>query len=387
MFLLTCGVLGALYYFTNIFKSDKDMFYKYISQIDMSNFFDKEFYNQYNEKRANGRYEKNGELSVLVTEDGEQVDFLKITYDSDTDNVAKISKTDAKISLLGKEVLKLAILNEQDLYGIIADDIVNRYVVLDNNDLKKFAKNVGVEDTSSIPNKIDFSKYDMTVLELTDKEKEELKGVTNKCMQAIDKQVPNERYSKISNAKIDVDGKSVEANGYRVSFTSEECINIAIDVLKIISDDEVIFNIVNSRLDDIEMISFDDYQEYVKDIINQLEYDIIYAEKEELEEEILTITVYEKDNEFVKLDIEIVDGDSKVNIFLEKMGSRTIIQVIETNEYTFFEEEYKTETILKIAKSSRINEAIWEISFETKENGEVESSVSVVITRIRRYEF
>lgn len=70
---LVLGVtaFAVVYFATDTFKSDKDMFYKYAKQIELKEFIDLEEYNNYMKRIESEGHGSEGEISIGITQ-GEQ---------------------------------------------------------------------------------------------------------------------------------------------------------------------------------------------------------------------------------------------------------------------------------------------------------------------------
>ena len=76
---LGCTTFAILYFATDIFKSDKELFYKYASQINFKEFVDLESYNNYLKRIESQGHASEGALSVNITQ-GEEVINGAIKY-------------------------------------------------------------------------------------------------------------------------------------------------------------------------------------------------------------------------------------------------------------------------------------------------------------------
>ena len=155
--ILTLGCVGAfavLYFATDTFKSEQEMFYKYASQINLKEFIDLESYNAYSEKLKTSGHENEGEFSIELAYGGETINE-SVKYNGYSDPVNKTANYDISINKDNETLLAMNYLNNQDFYGILFKDVVNQYIVFENNNLKEFASKMGVQDTSQIPNKIE----------------------------------------------------------------------------------------------------------------------------------------------------------------------------------------------------------------------------------------
>jgi hypothetical protein len=179
LLVILCLTLVGVYFFTDTFKSNQELFYKYASKIDMASFFDTKFYDEYSKKLSENNYEKNGNISIKGIINGVEQEYVNIIYATENDKVNKLSNASLNINAMGQEMIAFNILRNEDLYGLTINNVLNKYIAMDNNNLKAFAEKMGMPDTSSIPDKIDIDNY-MSKLRITDEEKEVLKNVGTK---------------------------------------------------------------------------------------------------------------------------------------------------------------------------------------------------------------
>lgn len=76
---LGCITFAVLYFATDIFKSDKELFYKYASQMDLKEFIDSEGYNNYLKRTETEGHENEGKFNIKVSQ-GEQAVSESIKY-------------------------------------------------------------------------------------------------------------------------------------------------------------------------------------------------------------------------------------------------------------------------------------------------------------------
>jgi len=144
--ILTLGCVGTfavLFFATDIFKSEQKMFYKYISQIDLKEFIDLESYNTYSERLTTAGHANEGEFYIELVNDAETINE-SVKYDGYSDPVNKTENYDISINKDNDTLLAMNYLRNQDLYGLQFKDVINQYIVVENNNLKEFAAKMGV---------------------------------------------------------------------------------------------------------------------------------------------------------------------------------------------------------------------------------------------------
>lgn len=77
--LVGCTTFAVLYFATDIFRSDKDLFLKYASQIDFKEFINLEEYNNYSKRAKTEGHGNEGEFSIKFSQ-GDQVINEAIKY-------------------------------------------------------------------------------------------------------------------------------------------------------------------------------------------------------------------------------------------------------------------------------------------------------------------
>ena len=287
---LGCIAFAALYFATDVFKSDKELFYKNISQMDLSKLMDTAQSTKYQERLKTEKFKNEGSVSIGVNA-GEEMNISEsFTYTSQVDNANKLADSSVTISKEGNDLLTINYLRNEDLYGLQFKDIVSQYIVLENNNLKEFAQKLGIQDVTNVPDKIDLSEseYDYS----TTLNEEELKQVANKYINIIIEQIPKENYSKVE-------------DGYKLVIDLKTIQNVLIKVINEIKDDEQVFNLINSFIsaaDSSKKLDFGEYQEIFQEAIEELSQEI------EQNYNILEIVAYKQGKIYIRIATDVVDG-------------------------------------------------------------------------------
>ena len=180
------------YFATDIFKSDKELFFKYISQIgdQEKGFINKEL-NQYFEKRKSVAYNNQGEFSINISDEGNEdkyknVNNFKIEFSGQVDgaNLKVAQNIILNYSDSVSEQLKFKKVGSK--YGIQTNDVSSKYITVDINNLNKLSQsNMTIEDYSKTMKKLqDFTKVEVN--------KEELENTINKYKNIINDELHSE---------------------------------------------------------------------------------------------------------------------------------------------------------------------------------------------------
>ena len=315
LILLTGGVLAYTYFFTDIFKSSKEIFLKYISKNEeIIDILKDEDIKAYGEKQNNNPYTIKGSIKTNATfPDSSQTNLLNalqncnITFEGNIDKTNKYDYRTIRANYSDAQSLGIELVKNNDIYAIKINEVINRFIGVENNNLKELAKKMGASDEiiGNIPDKIDLDKY------------------------------------KSENA-INEDKLNQIAGNYSKTF---------IDNLK---DD--MFVKEDTEEGTAYIVSLDETQ--IANIISQTENEYINAYKDQINSFItkykfkIEIKVYVKNQELVKTDIVLIDENSieQVRATINKLdnGVTIEVQLLNTNQkYSITINKTKSENIIK----------------------------------------
>jgi len=339
--ILTLGCVGTfavLFFATDIFKSEQKMFYKYISQIDLKEFIDLESYNTYSERLTTAGHANEGEFYIELVNDAETINE-SVKYDGYSDPVNKTENYDISINKDNDTLLAMNYLRNQDLYGLQFKDVINQYIVVENNNLKEFAAKMGVEDTSQIPNKIEIPESNINY--------EELNTVLNTYLNIAMQEIPEDNYSKIKKQEISLGDEIIEADGYQVKLKVKDIQRIFIKVLENVKNDETIFNLLNVEGN----MAFEDYRAAIDELLVELSEEIPNEENVNA----VIINVYKQGKNTVKLslELEIEEAEVDVEVSIERTAKGILIR--SNNTQTNYDET-KTVNSITITKAANSEE-------------------------------
>ena len=235
IFILVLGItFSCLYFFTDLFRSNKELFFKYTAQIvQQENGFIGEGLKQNLDKKQNTPYEDNGNIDFDIKlpdleQNNDALNNFNISFSG------KINKPNAKneqnITLNYSNDVKFPFYyrKSNDMQGIQSEYIGSKYIVIrdgqelqgtDNVDLS-FVDTVASLQNLQIP-------YD------------QIQNLKTTYFDNIINQIENGKFSKIS-----------EENkvGYRLSLTGDELKNVLTQILETLKDDENTLDQLNALL-------------------------------------------------------------------------------------------------------------------------------------------
>ena len=308
--LLGCATFATLYFATDIFKSNKDMFYKYISQISVGDTLVANEYSKYQERLKNEDNTNKGNVSISVKGNNEEV--INEEFDFETKSKPGEDFASAKIDMKQNDEKKLTIdyLRNEDLYGLRFEDVIKQYIVLENNNLKEFAQKLGIENTDNMPNKLEIQ--DKVVM--GEEEQKAIEQILTKYMNIAIEQIPNENYSKLKKENITLDDKELSADGYQLTINGDLLKEILINVLNSMKEDEEVYNLL-SKLSETEF-KLENYKETIQSSI-----DAISQENSKID---ISLKVYKQGKKTIKLVgiIESEEESGKIELSVEKLQDK-----------------------------------------------------------------
>lgn len=245
--IIVAALMGILYYTTDLFKSPEQLFYKHLA--DDVNFLGKTTYADVMKelkKEAEASSENAGEITAKVTTTDTQTQEIatvlekgKITYDMKTVGKEKKMQGDITLNYDGKDIVTVNVLQNKEQYGIKVAEAYDKYVSVENNNLKALFQKLGV-DTTDIPDKIEMVDY----YELLNIDEETLKHIEDTYTGVIKQNIPVESYSVEKNVTVKIDGEDVTTNAYKLTLTEEQTKVILEKVLETLKADDTTLNLI-----------------------------------------------------------------------------------------------------------------------------------------------
>ena len=274
--------IGIIYFTTDLFKSNKILFAKYVGQISMDNTL-----KQYQEKKNETPYSDEGTFSVNASANSnsvnlENVNKFTVTYKGQVDTAN--SKAEQNININYSDSVKFPVNYRQvgNKIALQTDYVGSKYIGGENDKLDKLstvkidANTAGVsteannqENTSTNIN-VDSNSIN-TIEKLSSlfnepPSEEDLSLVVNKIINVLNG-IDNSKYSKISDST---------GIGYKLSLSGDDLKNATIQLLQALSQDQSALDKINEYLNIQESsnkITSTDIEKEVTNITNNENFD------------------------------------------------------------------------------------------------------------------
>lgn len=341
--ILVLAIAGAVFTYvyikTDTFRTDQELFAKYISQNaeTLQKFSDSQTIKQYDNLRNVEKFESNTKIKTTYSEGGEVSNSINNLYGTifmQKDATDDYFYADGQVILDEQKYLESEIIKDKEVYGIRFTDVVKQFItVRDDNKFSDVASDIGIDSTKleKIMNGID-GTVKATDAIATEDETETLK---NKYMQLVIDAIKQGKFASNKKAVITYNNNTINTKAYSVSLTSEQVENLLVQILNNLKTEDTILNNLQT--------SKEKYQEDIDKEINSL--------TSEKEVPTVRITVYEQSGSTIRTIAEI--GTNKV-----------IIENTETNG------ELKSNIQVSIINSDQTDEYKTQITKDSSENEE-----------------
>ena len=284
------GTMAYLYFFTDMFKSNKQLFFKYTSQVVQSEngFIDNKLI-QYFQKKKSASYENNGDIAFEVSipnleKELELANTFNITFTGKEDPNNTKSEKEISLNYSDNVNFPLTYRKTNNMTGIQTKYIGSSFVAIRNDEELS-----GYEELTKLT--------DLQDVQFSNEEIQNLKTTY------FDNMLSNLEDSKFS---VLTEGTTT---GYKLTLTGEEFKNILVQILNSLKSDENTINKLNNILS-----VFSDSAELDASVIE----DLIQTINNDLEiNNNIELTVYENGGNLTRIDF-VIEGNT---ITIEKEGN------------------------------------------------------------------
>ena len=328
------GIGGVYAYFaTNAFKTDKELFFAYMTSDWLSDLKDENL-KEYIKKQENNAYTNKGSIALEVQDDGsisdetlQMIKNSKVTFEGKTDNSKKIAEQTLTMELAQGVNIPVKVRRDGETLGIQSKLLNTKFIAVRNENLKNLLERLGA-DAEDVPDKIDFEESTFT--------ESEIKELKEKYFSILDENLDEELFSK---------EKENDQTTIKLSMTEEKAKDVLIKIFQTIRDDETLLKKFSGVIDK------DDLKQQIDDLVDELK-DIETDEKTTFE---MKISVKSKKVEKIEMNIK-EDENITANILIENSENKVSIKVYDEGD-SILE--------LQIEKETNGNDVTYKIDVKT----------------------
>ena len=245
--LIIIGICVYLYFTTDMFKSNKMLFGKYIQKMaqNVETIVKDPTGEAYNNLLQNNKYTSTTEVSATyingkgTTAENNQnvINSLKVLINGKTDKLNGVDYKDFILQKQENKVAEVEYLKSNGQYGLRFTDLFGKYIAVQNNNLKEIAEKMEID--ANVPDEI--SDIDIEKeLKFTDIElNTENEDYANILLSLAE----NARFSKEKNVgNIEVGNNAYTANEYTLTLSKEELNDGYIKLLEKMKEDQILLH-------------------------------------------------------------------------------------------------------------------------------------------------
>ena len=364
---------GLIYAKTDLFKPADKLFYKYPlgekTEFDYDEFLEEVKNAEEKEYSSNGEINANIDMqSISAYERNNLNNINKFKIEFEQKNKPKENKmsSNIKLSYDNKDVVEANLVKNSDIYGIQSDIMHDKYIVVENNNLKELAKKLGM-DEENIPDKFEqVEAYDLLYVS-----KEDRKEIVDKYKQVVNNKIGKDKYTAEKNVETEINGEKVKTNTYKLTITEKEVYETIKSILETAKDDEKTqeliiskYEMINKNVQNSEELTKDNIKDYIDDLISDVDRELKYASEDSMD-----IIVYVNKGKTVK--IEAKENEDTISAeFFEKDNKNNIVISIEDYKLNI-EYELKEESNNKNLKGTIT------ILSDNEEQGKIDYEIAI----------
>ena len=294
LILIIISSLLLVYFLTDIFKGNKELFFKYISQISNNeNGFVEQNVQTYLNKKNTNSYNNEGSFSINAVDSSvtniENLNNFNISFSGKKDNTNSKEEQNISLNYSSNVTFPLVYRKIGNQLGIQTDYVGARFLTVEPDKLN----NLQGENINEIRNiiKIIGTLSNLTNIQIN---QEQLNSYTN-----IFQNISEDKFSKLS----DLNG-----TGYRLTLQGSETQELVINLLETLKNDQALLENLNNYLKDYKNstnITTNNIEELISNMKNNN-----YLNNENLE-----ITVYKNNGKLSKILFSI----NELNLDIQKI--------------------------------------------------------------------
>lgn len=377
--ILLTGIAYA-YFATDMFKSNKELFFKYVTQMgDSKEGFIETQLEQYFEKQKSTPYTNEGSLALNITDENgnekeyETINNFNISFVGKTDKTKEAEEQEVSINYSNNVTFPINYRKAENTIGLQTKYVSDKYVAVEMEQLENKSYE-GLEDIQELQTSI--GKLDeLAQLPFS---QEDWKEIQAKCQKILDEKLQESQFTKIEEGK---------RKGYKISIEGKQVKDIIIQLLETLKNDPKTLEKLNEYLKkqkNSASLTASKIDSYIKNL----------EESSEIDEEKYEITVFQENGKTNQVVIKPEEG-AELKIEKQKIEDSvqyTISILVEEFQIAFranykgleqlqnIVENYEVELQLEPSEKMRILEKARQNKNETEIADEKEKVMLLIAT-------
>lgn len=360
--IIITGIL--LYLNTDMFKSNKTLFFKYfgknsenikeIEEIFESNEYEKNLQNNKYTDDINIKVNYTNNLQTTSEDDSNTINNVKLLIKGEEDKNNKYSYKDFKLEKdkniakntenqsssensnesnnKEQNIMEVEYIKNDNNYGIRFSDLFKQYLLVENNNLKDLFRKIGYseQELENVPDSIEINDITLSDIKFTE---DEIKQLSEKYSEIINKKVSKEKFEKNSKQVITINEKNITTNAYILKLTNEELNNLYVDLLESLKQDEIILNKIESIQNKINSININssESKDLKESFAEEIDLQIEKINKTNIGNQETKIIVYENSGKTIRTAIQ--GKDYEINFdYINTQDEKNIELIVKKDE-------------------------------------------------------
>lgn len=360
--IIITGIL--LYLNTDMFKSNKTLFFKYFGKNSENIKEIKEIFEstEYEKKLQNNKYTDDINIKVNYTnnlqttseDNSNTINNVKLLIKGEEDKNNKYSYKDFKLEKdkniatntenqsssensnesnnKEQNIMEVEYIKNDNNYGIRFSDLFKQYLLVENNNLKDLFRKIGYseQELENVPDSIEINDITLSDIKFTE---DEIKQLSEKYSEIINKKVSKEKFEKNSKQVITINEKNITTNAYILKLTNEELNNLYVDLLESLKQDEIILNKIESIQNKINSININssESKDLKESFAEEIDLQIEKINKTNIGNQETKIIVYENSGKTIRTAIQ--GKDYEINFdYINTQDEKNIELIVKKDE-------------------------------------------------------
>lgn len=311
--LIIAAIIAVLYFTTDLFKSNEELFWKYFAQNqDVFDVIKNDKQAEQSQFKTNNSYTSDGNLSLVIAQGENSSKQLNVVTTARHDITTNRTYADATLKNGDIDLFKASYINSGDIYAVSCDEIFQGYVGTENSGLTQLAANFGIEN---FPDSINVNEY-TNLLDITD---EEWAHISETYLPVIMNVISEESYTK-SSQEIQVNGQTYNANVYGIQITGENLKQLIINALTTLRGDTQTLVMLSNKLSTLGLgIEYTDTSNLalkIDELIDNMQ-NVTIGDN-------LYINVYENNGEVIRTEINL---ENTINLVYDRTSSSSSLTI------------------------------------------------------------
>lgn len=271
------AVTAYLYFFTDIFRTPEDLFYKYLEKASKSesDYSYKDMLEDLKKKQYDS-YKQSATAQIEIKSKGtdyasrinqvtyDEISKLKLKFESQNVPSEKKMSLTLKAEHNDEEVTQINLVKNAEIYGIKSEFLDDKYIAIENKNLKSLARKIGGE-SANIPDQFEYlDMYDLLYIDENDQDR-----ITDTYKDVIKNNISSDKYHKTENIVKRINNQDVNTTVYSLSIDKKDLTNVIVKILEKLKEDDSTLDLIIDKASKMSNINISSIKEVAGDLTKE----------------------------------------------------------------------------------------------------------------------